>query len=223
MLDQVAKALWEAQQRAAALFGEVVSSELIEPGILESELSKRIHDLAANKYGCRRHWHKRIVRAGPNTLLTYYDESEDRRIGDDDIVYVDLGPVFEAWEADYGRTFVVGADPVKHALNRDLGVAFAQGKEFFRSNRDLTAGALYDFIAGRAQQLGWTFGAPTAVIWLGTSRTSGTPPMQRGFPFAVAILSPCESLTTKDGSVIGFWKCTSLIKNVRLEDFSRSS
>jgi Xaa-Pro aminopeptidase len=162
MLDQVAKALWEAQQRAAALFGEVVSSELIEPGILESELSKRIHDLAANKYGCRRHWHKRIVRAGPNTLLTYYDESEDRRIGDDDIVYVDLGPVFEAWEADYGRTFVVGADPVKHALNRDLGVAFAQGKEFFRSNRDLTAGALYDFIAGRAQQLGWTFGAPTA-------------------------------------------------------------
>jgi len=96
------------------------------------------------------------------TDWTETTEVDNRRIGDDDIVYVDLGPVFEAWEADYGRTFVVGADPVKHALNRDLGVAFAQGKEFFRSNRDLTAGALYDFIAGRAQQLGWTFGAPTA-------------------------------------------------------------
>jgi hypothetical protein len=81
MLDQVAKALWEAQQRAAALFGEVVSSGLIEPGILESELSKRIHDLAANKYGCRRHWHKRIVRAGPNTLLTWPEGNIGVKIG----------------------------------------------------------------------------------------------------------------------------------------------
>ena len=60
------------------------------------------------------------------TDWTETTEVDNRRIGDDDIVYVDLGPVFEAWEADYGRTFVVGADPVKHALNRDLGVAFAQ-------------------------------------------------------------------------------------------------
>ncbi|KAG5956298.1 hypothetical protein E4U58_006675, partial [Claviceps cyperi] len=34
----------------------------------------------------------------------------DRMIEEDDILIVDLGPVFEAWEADFGRTFVLGSD-----------------------------------------------------------------------------------------------------------------
>jgi Xaa-Pro dipeptidase len=31
-------------------------------------------------------------------------------IGDDDIVFCDFGPVSEEWEADFGRTFVLGSD-----------------------------------------------------------------------------------------------------------------
>ncbi len=41
-------------------------------------------------------------------------------IEEDDILFIDLGPVFEAWEADFGRTFVMGNDPIKTRLRDSL-------------------------------------------------------------------------------------------------------
>jgi Xaa-Pro aminopeptidase len=102
------------------------------------------------------------VRAGPNTLLTYHDESEDRRIMEDDIVYLDFGPVFEQWEADFGRTYALGTDPEKHRLVADLAEAFARGKALYECTPNLTCGQLYDFVWNLAAPRGWEFGAPTA-------------------------------------------------------------
>ncbi|MFZ1100206.1 MAG: M24 family metallopeptidase, partial [Steroidobacteraceae bacterium] len=81
MLGAREQALWDAQLRAESLFAEVVERGLIRPGVLESELGDQIHELAKELFGVRRHWHKRIVRSGPNTLLGYYDEAADRRLG----------------------------------------------------------------------------------------------------------------------------------------------
>jgi Xaa-Pro aminopeptidase len=161
-MDEIAQSLIEAQEKARALFAEVVAGGLIVPGKLESELSTDIHHLARDRFGLRRHWHKRIARAGENTMSGYYDEPEDRRIAADDVVYLDFGPVFEAWEADFGRTYVVGSDPVKHRLVTDIEAAFARGKELFRRTPSLTAGELYDYVASLAGEAGWEFGAPTA-------------------------------------------------------------
>jgi Xaa-Pro dipeptidase len=161
-MDSVSRSLLEAQNKAAALFDDVVSGALIQAGKLESELSEEIHRLARERYGVRRHWHKRIARAGSNTLLGYYEESQDRRIEADDVVFLDFGPVFESWEADFGRTYALGSDPDKHRLVSDIGVAFRRGKELYERTPDLTAGALYDFVAGLATTSGWEFGAATA-------------------------------------------------------------
>jgi Xaa-Pro dipeptidase len=161
-MDKVAEALKAAQDKAEALFTDVVKEGLITPGKLESELTDDIHALARQRYGLRRHWHKRIVRAGSNTLLGYHDETEDRRIGADDMVYLDFGPVFGDWEADFGRAFAVGNDPDKHRLVADIGAAFQEGKALYERTPDLTGGGLYDFVAGLAKQRGWEFGAPTA-------------------------------------------------------------
>jgi Xaa-Pro aminopeptidase len=160
--DKAARFLLEAQEKAKALFGEVVSRGLILPGKLESELSAEIHELARYRFGLRRHWHKRIARAGENTLLTYHDQSQDRRIADDDVVYLDFGPVFEAWEADVGRTYAVGSDPLKHRLVSDIATAFQKGKALYRTTPTLTAGELYDYVASLAAESGWAFGAATA-------------------------------------------------------------
>lgn len=160
--DKAAKSLLEAQEKAKALFEEVVSRAMIAPGKLESELTNEIHELARSRFGVRRHWHKRIARAGENTMLTYYDQAEDRRIADDDVVYLDLGPVFEAWEADFGRTYVVGSDPVKHRLVSDIAAAFQKGKALYQHTPALTAGELYDYVAALAPESGWDFGAATA-------------------------------------------------------------
>ena len=161
-VDATAEALIQAQAKAAALFEAVVAEGLIQPGRLESELSVDIHELARSRFGLRRHWHKRIARAGPNTLLGYHDDPADRPICVDDIVYLDFGPVFEEWEADFGRTFVVGSDPVKHRLVADLGAIFQRGRQLFDATPTLTAGELYDHVAGLAAESGWEFGASTA-------------------------------------------------------------
>jgi len=158
----MAQSLREAQRKAEALFAEVAGSGMIRGGKLESELSTEIHALAKSRFGLRRHWHKRLVRSGENTLLTYYDEALDRRMQDDDIVYLDFGPVFEAWEADFGRTYAIGADPLKHKLVDDIAAAFRRGKDLYQNTPTLTTGALYDYVAGLAAPAGWEFGAPTA-------------------------------------------------------------
>jgi Xaa-Pro dipeptidase len=161
-MDAVSTELLTAQMKAEALFAEVVACGLVSAGKLESELTAEIHALAESRFGVRRHWHKRIARAGPNTLLTYHDQTTDRRISDDDIVYLDFGPVFEAWEADFGRTYVVGSDPDKHRLVGDLAQAFARGKNLYQQSPNLTAGELFDYVAGLAPEYGWEFGARTA-------------------------------------------------------------
>lgn len=161
-MDATSRELLAAQDKAAALFAQVVDRGLVSAGKLESELTAEIHALAQAQFGVSRHWHKRIARAGPNTLLTYYDECPDRRIAGDDIVYLDFGPVFEAWEADFGRTYVLGSDPDKHRLVGDLAAAFTRGKDFYRASPNLTAGELYDYIVGLAAEYGWEFGNRTA-------------------------------------------------------------
>jgi Xaa-Pro dipeptidase len=161
-MDSVSESLIAAQDKAAALFAEVADSGMIRAGKLESELTAEIHSLAKARFGLRRHWHKRIARSGPNTLLTYYDEPPDRRITDDDVVYLDFGPLFGEWEADFGRTYALGPDPVKHRLVSDIEAAFQRGKEFYRSTLNLSCGQLYDFVVDLAAPAGWEFGAPTA-------------------------------------------------------------
>src|ERR1700722_19229495 len=129
-----ASALLDAQIKAQALFVEVEAQGLIRPGVRESEINEGIYGLAGRMYGIARYWHKRIVRAGSNTLAPYDENPPDLTVGEDDIVFLDLGPVFEEWEADFGRTYVVGDDPVKRKLCRDIEAAFGEGKRHFQDH-----------------------------------------------------------------------------------------
>jgi Xaa-Pro aminopeptidase len=160
--DPCARSLLDAQRKAESLFAEIVGKGLLVPGRLESEVSAAIHELAHERFGVKRHWHKRIVRAGPNTMLSYYDRPADRRLTQDDIVYLDLGPIFEAWEADFGRTYVIGDDDHKQRLVRDIETAFHQGKALYEQQVDLTCGQLYDYVESLARSAGWEFGNSTA-------------------------------------------------------------
>jgi Xaa-Pro aminopeptidase len=158
----LASGLVDAQKKAQALFAEVKAQNLIRPGVAESEINKSIYDLAERMYGISRYWHKRIVRAGPNTLVPYDENPRDLTIGEDDIVFLDLGPVFEEWEADFGRTYVLGTDPMKHKLCRDIEQAFAAGKRHFQQHPEITSAELYAHARHLAEQAGWEYGGPIA-------------------------------------------------------------
>ena len=148
--------LLDAQRKAEALFAEIQAQSLIRPGAKESEINEGVYALAGSMYGISRYWHKRIVRAGRNTLAPYDENPPDVTVGEDDIVFLDFGPVFEEWEADFGRTYVVGNDPLKHKLRRDIEEAFARGKQYFHEHPEITAAELYAYAQRSAEQAGWS-------------------------------------------------------------------
>ena len=154
--------LLDAQAKAAQLFDEVERRAMIRPGVSERQLSDEINHLAARMFGVTRHWHRRIVRAGENTLQPFNERPPDRVVADDDIVFLDLGPIFEEWEADFGRTFVLGDDPDKTAVRDALPRVWQAGCEYFERRPDVTGAELFDFVVGAAHAEGFEFGSSIA-------------------------------------------------------------
>jgi Xaa-Pro aminopeptidase len=159
---QRAGRLLDAQAKAVELFDEIGRRGLIVPGVGERALSDQIRDLAGEMFGIGKFWHKRIVRAGPDTLHPYRENPPDRLIADDDIVFCDFGPIFEQWEADFGRTFVLGDDPVKHRLRDDLAVVFDAGRRHFDAHPEITGEQLFAEVRRLTAEAGWEYGGPHA-------------------------------------------------------------
>jgi Xaa-Pro dipeptidase len=160
--DVRAAKLLDAQAKAERLFAEIEQRGLIAAGVREVAASDAIRDLAAELFGVERHWHKRIVRAGTNTLQPYRENPPDRVIAADDIVFCDFGPIFEPWEADFGRTFVLGDDPVKAQLRDALPVVWNAGRAFFDEHPDITGEQLFAHVVELSERAGWEFGGTIA-------------------------------------------------------------
>lgn len=189
--DQRAAALLDAQQKAAALFDAIERGGLLRPGVSEAALSREIHALGAQAaflppHGdgggvVQAHWHKRVVRSGPHTLLPYQANPPDRTLAPGDILFVDLGPVFEgAWEADFGRTFVLPPPPApapasseqqqedfeaKCRLRDALAPAWAACRDAYRARLPdgaMTGGELYARAQAEARRAGYEFGGAHA-------------------------------------------------------------
>ena len=154
--------LLDAQDKAAQLFDEVERRQMIRAGIGERELSDEIRDLAAEMFGVTRHWHRRIVRAGENTLQPFRERPPNRVIAADDIAFLDLGPIFEEWEADFGRTFVLGEDPDKLAVRDALPRVWEAGRDYFQQHPEVSGAELFDYVVEVARAEGFEWGSPIA-------------------------------------------------------------
>jgi Xaa-Pro aminopeptidase len=150
--------LLDAQARAEVLFDAIGREGILRPGVRDSEASRAVSELAGDRFGVQEHWHKRIVRSGPNTLQPFRADPPDREMTDDDIVFADFGLVFAGWEADFGRTWVIGEDPVKLRLRDDLQPVFAAGKAYFDARPEVTASEFYAEVVRIAGERGWEFG-----------------------------------------------------------------
>jgi Xaa-Pro dipeptidase len=151
-----------AEERGMALLDAIETAQLIAPGRSERAIERDIVRLAADRFAVEKHWHKRIVRSGPNTLATAVENPPDRLLDEDDIVFLDLGPVIGEWEADVGRTYALGADPLKQALCRELPKQFDAIRSRFLEAPDITGAELYEFACTSADRAGWRFGGVIA-------------------------------------------------------------
>ncbi|HCX25214.1 MAG: aminopeptidase [Flammeovirgaceae bacterium] len=157
-MSEVKAKLDEAEQKAEQLFFAVESQGLIAPGKTEKEVNQEIFELANKMFGIEKYWHKRIVRAGENTLHPYDENPPNLTIQEDDIVFVDFGPIFEEYEADFGRTYVLGSDEQKHTLKRDIEDAWYEAQEWYLQHTYITGAEFYKYLQILAKRLGWEFG-----------------------------------------------------------------
>lgn len=153
------QALREAEANAEQLFDEAVARGLVRSGTTERQLSDEIRLLANELFDVRRFWHKRIVRAGVNTMEPYRANPPNRVVQPDDILFFDFGPIFEEWEADVGRTYVLGEDPVKHRLAADLPRIWEQARTHFAATPDITGSQLFTHVLDLIHERGWGHGA----------------------------------------------------------------
>jgi len=126
----------------------------IRPGMTE-EQGVEIARQTLKAAGLLRGWHAIYVRFGTNTLKDYTEASEPGVVlKDNDIFYIDIGPVWQKWEGDAGDTFVVGNDPDMQRAPRDARTLFADTRNKWRKD-GATGQVLYQYMVERARELGW--------------------------------------------------------------------
>ena len=161
-MNSTVKSLIEAEKKAELLFKEIEKQEILIPGNSEEKINSLIFDLAYEMFGIKKYWHKRIVRCGENTLYPYNENPKNLTLKKDDILFLDFGPIFEEWEADFGRTYVIGNDPLKIKLSKNIEDAWHKGKAFYDSNKEITGSHLYYYCQNLANDFGWSFGGEIA-------------------------------------------------------------
>jgi Metallopeptidase family M24 len=133
----------------------------VKPGMLEEDAVAQGRKILKGM-GLLRGWHGVRVRFGPNTLKVFRAPSEPGTIlQENDIFFVDIGPVWEKWEGDAGNTYVIGTDADMHCCKRDVRVLFDRVQAKWRA--DSVAGReLYDFATGEATAMGWELNLDTS-------------------------------------------------------------
>jgi Xaa-Pro aminopeptidase len=131
-------------------------AEKIKPDMLEED-ARRVGEETLRQLGSTQSWHKTLVRFGCNTTKNYVDPSEPNvRLGDNDIFFIDIGPIWGDTEGDGGGTFIVGQQP-----DIDMKRCTADVTRIFETVRrqwlatQITGKELYDFAVTAADDLGW--------------------------------------------------------------------
>jgi methionyl aminopeptidase len=126
----------------------------VKVGMAEEE-AKEIARKTLSSLNMRRGWHHIIVRVGSNTTKDFMERSEPGVVlGQNDIFFVDIGPIFEECEGDAGDTFVVGDDPDHHRAKRDARAIWEETRQHW-FEQGVTGEELYEFAVQAAEHLGW--------------------------------------------------------------------
>ncbi len=157
-MDEAKQRLILAEQKAKQLFHTVEERGLIISGKWEKELSDEIVKIAKEDFGIENHWSKKIVRTGINTLQPFIANPPNLIIKEDDILFFDFHPIFEGWEADLGRTYVLGKNPLKLKIKKDIEAAWYEANDWYFKQSNLTGAEYFNYTTDLAKRYGYEFG-----------------------------------------------------------------
>jgi len=129
-------------------------ADQIKVGMVEED-ARAMARATLTDLGMRRGWHHVITRIGPNTTKDFMARSEAGVVlGEDDIFFIDIGPIYGDYEGDAGETFVVGGDPEHHRAKSDVrSIWDAVREQWFSSGS--SGKELYEFAVETAASSGW--------------------------------------------------------------------
>jgi Xaa-Pro aminopeptidase len=145
----------ELLERARDRTLEVIleASARILPGTTEAEAKKIVQEIQA-RLGGEKSWHPPQIRFGENSVLPFGKQGlENVALKEDDIYFLDIGPVFGGHEGDVGRTFVLGNDPEMRRCRQDAEEIWRLTRD--RWNQGVKGPDLYSFASAQAEARGW--------------------------------------------------------------------
>jgi len=126
----------------------------VQVGMLEEDANKIVVD-TLREMGATKAFHKPYIRFGSNTIITFgADSVSGVRLGEDDIYFIDIAPVWDGYEGDAGDTFVTGSNPEMKRCAADARKIF-EAVDAKWKNESATGAELYDFAQNMAKDLGW--------------------------------------------------------------------
>lgn len=125
----------------------------IRSGMVEEE-AHELYKKICQKHGVEKNWHPAKLRFGPNTLKTFKEISDPYILQDNDIFYVDIGPVVDGHEADYGETFTIGSN-FEHRHVADTSKKLFDEVSAYWHKTKTRGPALYKWATARAKEYGY--------------------------------------------------------------------
>ena len=125
-----------------------------KPGMVEEDAVQMAKDILAAD-DMVRGWHDVYVRFGSNTLKTFGAASEPSVVlKENDLFFIDIGPVWGEFEGDGGDTFIVGEAPEMAKCAEDAKKLFHIVRRKWEST-GMSGRELYDFAIEEAKAMGW--------------------------------------------------------------------
>lgn len=152
LIDKARNKTWELVHAIAAQ---------IKPGQTEKDVEEFSKNLFA-EFGVEKKWHPSKFRFGVNTLKSFREVSEPGVVlKENDVFFVDIGPVFNDHEGDCGKTFVVGNDPEHHAVIKASEEIYNEVKNHWKETGK-SGVELYEFAQGEAKKRGYVMTTTSA-------------------------------------------------------------
>lgn len=139
---------------ARALTVEVVHSVAaqVQAGMKTEEVEAILTRELAER-GITKLWHPSKVRLGANTTKSFRELNDDVILEEGDPFFLDIGPVYQDHEGDYGETFICGQDISGHSrLAHGVKQIFDVTKAAWQDDH-LSGEALYQVAMNEATKL----------------------------------------------------------------------
>jgi hypothetical protein len=125
----------------------------IKIGMKESDVIIAMKEVLSSP-PVNKNWHPLKFRVDQNTTLNFSDQPlSDPIIGQESFYFIDIGPVINGYEGDYGETYYFGSDPQKKFLQTAAKKVFNFTQNIWRSE-NISGKELYLRASQYAHSLG---------------------------------------------------------------------